>query len=68
MEQVSFGYGDSILPGIVLAGGSQQTASIGAAVIAAHHALVAELLKLAGNNSPLSGLKPGRGRRIGRRL
>ncbi len=56
MDQVSFGYGDSIMPGIVLAGGSQQTASIGAAVIAAHHALVAELLKLAGNNSPLSGL------------
>ena len=56
MDQVSFGYGDSILPGAVLAGGSQQTASIGAAVIAAHHALVAELLKLAGNNSPISGL------------
>lgn len=56
MDQVSFGYGDSIMPGIVLAGGSQQTASIGAAVIAAHHALVAELLKLAGNASPLAGL------------
>ncbi len=56
MDQVSFGYGDSILPGAVLAGGSQQTASIGAAVIAAHHALVAELLKLVGNNSPLAGL------------
>jgi xanthine dehydrogenase YagR molybdenum-binding subunit len=56
MEQVSFGYGDSIMPGTVLAGGSQQTASIGASVIAAHRALVAELLKLAGNNSPLSGL------------
>jgi len=56
MDQVSFGYGDSILPGMVLAGGSQQTASIGAAVIAAHHVLVAELLKLAGNSSPLAGL------------
>ena len=56
MDQVSFGYGDSILPGTVLAGGSQQTASIGAAVIAAHHALVEELLKLAGNSSPLAGL------------
>ena len=56
MDQVSFGYGDSIMPGVVLAGGSQQTASIGAAVIAAHHALVAELLKLAGNDSPLAGL------------
>ena len=58
MDAVDFDYGDTDLPGVVLAGGSQQTASIGAAVIAAHHQLVAELLKLAGNNSPLSGLKP----------
>jgi xanthine dehydrogenase YagR molybdenum-binding subunit len=57
MEQVDFGYGDSWMPGVVLAGGSQQTASIGASVIAAQHALVAELLKLAGNDSPLAGLK-----------
>lgn len=57
MEQVTFKYGDSRMPGLVLAGGSQQTASIGAAVIAAQHALVAELLKLAGNDSPLAGLK-----------
>ena len=56
MEQVTFIYGDSTLPGQVLAGGSQQTASIGASVIAAHHALVKELLKLAGNDSPLAGL------------
>ena len=56
MEQVNFVYGDSTLPGQVLAGGSQQTASIGASVIAAHHALVKELLKLAGNDSPLAGL------------
>jgi xanthine dehydrogenase YagR molybdenum-binding subunit len=41
----------------VLAGGSQQTAAIGAAVIAAHQKLVEELLKLAGNESPLAGLK-----------
>ncbi|HKY94218.1 MAG TPA: xanthine dehydrogenase family protein molybdopterin-binding subunit, partial [Kiloniellales bacterium] len=58
MEQVSFDYGDSSLPGVVLAGGSQQTAAIGAAVAAAHRALVVELLKLAGNDSPLAGLKP----------
>ena len=58
LDQVTFGYGDSTLPGLVLAGGSQQTASIGAAVIAAHRELVAELLKLAGNDSPLAGLKP----------
>jgi xanthine dehydrogenase YagR molybdenum-binding subunit len=58
MDQVTFAYGDSWLPGTVLAGGSQQTAAIGAAVVAAQHALVAELLKLCGNDSPLAGLKP----------
>ena len=57
IEKVSFEYGDSALPGQVLAGGSQQTASIGASVIAAHEMLVRELLKLAGNDSPLAGLK-----------
>jgi xanthine dehydrogenase YagR molybdenum-binding subunit len=56
MDHVAFGYGDTNLPGVVLAGGSQQTASIGAAVMAAHRALTAELLKLAGNASPLAGL------------
>ena len=56
MERVSVGYGDSIIPGAILAGGSQQTAAIGAAVIAAHNALVTELLKLAGNDSPVAGL------------
>ncbi|WP_246701012.1 xanthine dehydrogenase family protein molybdopterin-binding subunit [Rhodopseudomonas sp. BR0M22] len=55
-DQVTFAYGDSTLPGVVLAGGSQQTASIGASVIAAHHGLIKELLKLAGNDSPLAGL------------
>jgi xanthine dehydrogenase YagR molybdenum-binding subunit len=58
MDAVTFNYGDTKLPGVVLAGGSQQTAAIGAAVIAAHHKLVEELLKLAGNDSPLAGLKP----------
>jgi len=58
MDKVTFLYGDSKMPGTVLAGGSQQTASIGAAVIAAQHALFAELLKIAGNDSPLAGLKP----------
>ncbi len=56
MECVNVKYGDSRFPGVVLAGGSQQTASIGASVIAAHHALITELLKLAGKNSPLAGL------------
>ena len=57
-EDVTFRYGDNTLPGVVLAGGSQQTAAIGAGVIAAHRVLVTELLKLAGNDSPLAGLKP----------
>jgi xanthine dehydrogenase YagR molybdenum-binding subunit len=58
MEQVTFAYADSAFPGVVLAGGSQQTASIGAAVAAAQRALVGELLTLAGNDSPLAGLTP----------
>ena len=58
ITQVTFNYGDSDLPGVVLAGGSQQTAAIGASIIAAQHELFAELLKLAGNDSPLAGLKP----------
>ncbi len=41
-----------------MAGGSQQTAAIGASVIAAYNKLVAELLTLAGNDSALAGLKP----------
>ncbi len=57
-EQIDVAYGDSSIPGAIMAGGSQQTAAIGAAVIAAHNALVAELLKLAGNDSPLAGLSP----------
>ena len=57
MDKVTFLYGDSRMPGTVLAGGSQQTASIGASVIAAQHSLFAELLKMAGNDSPLAGLK-----------
>jgi xanthine dehydrogenase YagR molybdenum-binding subunit len=58
LERIAFHYGDSAFPGMVLAGGSQQTASIGASVIAAHRALVAQLLTLAGNDSPLAGLEP----------
>ena len=58
MDAVTFEYADTKLPGVVLAGGSQQTAAIGAAVIAAQHKLVEELLKLAGKESPLHGLKP----------
>jgi xanthine dehydrogenase YagR molybdenum-binding subunit len=56
-EAVTFDYGDTSLPSGTLAGGSSQTASIGAAVIAATDVLTNELLKLAGNDSPLAGLK-----------
>jgi len=59
MNDIEIRYGDSIIPGAIMAGGSQQTAAIGGAVIAAHSALVTELLKLAGNDSPLAGLSPG---------
>jgi xanthine dehydrogenase YagR molybdenum-binding subunit len=59
LDEVTFGYGDTSLPSGTLAGGSSQTASIGAAIIAAADALTNELLKLAGNDSPLAGLKPG---------
>jgi hypothetical protein len=57
-EDVTFDYGDTSLPSGTLAGGSSQTASIGAAIIAATDALTKELLKLAGNDSPLAGLRP----------
>lgn len=57
LECVEVRYGDSSMAGAFLAGGSSQTASIGAAVIAAQRALVTELLKLGGKDSPLHGLK-----------
>jgi xanthine dehydrogenase YagR molybdenum-binding subunit len=57
MEKVAFNYGDSTLPGVIMAGGSQQTAAIGASVMAVYNKLVEELLRLAGNDSPLAGLK-----------
>ncbi len=56
LECVKVNYGDSALAGSFLAGGSSQTASIGAAVIAAHRQLVTEILKLAAKDSPLHGL------------
>jgi xanthine dehydrogenase YagR molybdenum-binding subunit len=57
LEQVTFEYGDSSLPAGAMAGGSSQTAGTLAAVASAAEALVGELLKLAGNDSPLAGLK-----------
>jgi len=58
MEQVTFEYGDNTFPGTVLAGGSQQTAAIGASVSAAYRKLVETLLHMVGNDSPLAGLTP----------
>jgi len=58
LAQVTVAYGDSALPGMILAGGSQQTASVGHAVIEAQRALVAKLLALAPAGSALHGLKP----------
>ncbi|WP_428493333.1 xanthine dehydrogenase family protein molybdopterin-binding subunit [Rhodopila sp.] len=57
-EHVTFEYGDTAMPSGTLAGGSSQTASIAAAVAAATRELVAQLLQLAGNASPLAGLQP----------
>lgn len=56
IEQVTFEYGDSTLPRGVIAGGSTQTASIGGAIIAATEIFIEELIKHAGNDSPLAGL------------
>jgi xanthine dehydrogenase YagR molybdenum-binding subunit len=58
VDQVTFEYGDTNLPSGTMAGGSSQSASIIAAVTAASEELIKQLLKLAGNDSPLAGLKP----------
>jgi xanthine dehydrogenase YagR molybdenum-binding subunit len=56
LQDVTVAYGDSTFPGVFLAGGSSQTASIGAAVSAAHRELVTKLLQLVDRASPLAGL------------
>jgi xanthine dehydrogenase YagR molybdenum-binding subunit len=56
LEQVTFDYGDTSLPSGTVAGGSSQTVSIAAAMIAASEMLIEAMLKLAGNDSPLAGL------------
>jgi xanthine dehydrogenase YagR molybdenum-binding subunit len=56
MSHLEVKYGDSFLPGKVMAVASQQTASFGAAIAAAHGKLVKKLIGLAGNDSPLAGL------------
>ena len=58
LDRVSFEHGHTDLPTGTLAGGSSQTASIAAAVAAAHDELVRELLKLAGNDFARRGPRP----------
>ena len=58
-DAVRFQMGDSDLPASSIAGGSAQTASIAGAIIAASSKLTGELLRLAGNASPLAGLRAG---------
>ena len=58
LDRVTVTIGDSSLPFASFAGGSSQTASLAAAISAASGKLVAELLRLAGNDTPLAGLKP----------
>lgn len=54
---VTFELGDSALPASPFAGGSSQTASIAGSVAAAAEKLAGELLRLAGNDTPLAGLR-----------
>jgi xanthine dehydrogenase YagR molybdenum-binding subunit len=59
LENVTVRIGDSSLPFGGMAGGSSQTASLGAAITAASVKLAGELLRLAGNDTPLAGLRGG---------
>ncbi len=67
MDCVEVCYGDSRFPGVVLAGGSQQTASIGSAVMAAQAELIAALLALAVRRLAAEGSEARRRRRSRRR-
>ncbi|MFD1912906.1 xanthine dehydrogenase family protein molybdopterin-binding subunit [Halodurantibacterium flavum] len=64
LDAITFELGDSDLPVGPVAGGSAQTVSLIAAVAAAAEKLVGELLRLAGNDSPLAGLRAGEVRMI----
>ncbi len=57
LEAVRFDMGDSDLPAATVAGGSTQTVSVAGAVMAAAEKLAGELLRHAGNASPLAGLR-----------
>ena len=59
LDRVSFEYGDTRMPNSPVAGGSSQTASIAAAVIAAAEKLTKELIGLAPKGSAVHGAKPG---------
>jgi xanthine dehydrogenase YagR molybdenum-binding subunit len=59
LDRVTVKIGDTSLPFGSFAGGSSQTASLGAAINAASSKLAGELLRLAGNDTPLAGLRPG---------
>ncbi|WP_298957472.1 xanthine dehydrogenase family protein molybdopterin-binding subunit [uncultured Methylobacterium sp.] len=64
LPAVTFELGDSALPAAPMAGGSSQTASVAGAIIAAADKLTAELVRLAGNDSPVAGLRAGEVRLI----
>ena len=57
LDHVTVKIGDTSLPFGSFAGGSSQTASLGAAINAASVKLAGDLLRLAGNDTPLAGLK-----------
>jgi len=59
MEAITFEMGDSALPASPMAGGSSQTVSVAGAIIAATEKLTVELLRLAGNDSKIAGLRAG---------
>jgi xanthine dehydrogenase YagR molybdenum-binding subunit len=59
VEAITFEMGDSSLPAGPMAGGSAQTVSVAGAIMAATDKLTAELLRLAGNDSPVAGLHAG---------
>lgn len=59
LDAIRFELGDSDLPAAPMAGGSSQTASIAGAIIAAAEKLTNEMLRLAGNASPVAGLRSG---------
>jgi xanthine dehydrogenase YagR molybdenum-binding subunit len=58
LDKVTVELGDSTLPFASFAGGSSQTVSLAAAISVAAGKLREQLLRMAGNDTPLAGLKP----------